>query len=182
MKLAMRICCCNLCWKGHNCAQSFVLSFSLQLNILTGTFLLISCSNTFQTVLWFVHGQGQNITKEFVRFHDNSLTMTDRHPNPLFSVCIISPNAQRKIMQTKYVRKTGTVFFGGREIIRGSFTRAKSARSIIKTKTSCIIKNNAACFSFNNAACFTFIYPLVKHFPPYFLLTRNNQKYHNKYF
>ena len=69
-------------------------------------------------------------------------------------------------------------FFGGREIIRGNLTRAKSAHSIIKIKTSYmyIIKNNAACFSFNNAACFTCIYS------PYFLLTRNNQKHHNKYF
>ena len=25
-----------------------------------GTFLLVSCSNTFQNLLWFVHGQGQN--------------------------------------------------------------------------------------------------------------------------
>ena len=116
--------------------------------------------------------------------------ITDRHPNPLFSVCIISPNAERKIMQTKCLRKTGAVFFGGREIIRGNLTCAKSARSIIlkhggsiiKTKTSCIIKNNAACFSFNNVVCFTCIYPQVKHFSPYFLLTGNNQKHHNKYF
>ena len=62
------------------------------------------------------------------------LIITDRHPNPLFSVCIISPNAERKIMQTKCVRKTGAVFFGAREIIRGNLTRAKSARSIIKTR------------------------------------------------
>ena len=68
------------------------------------------------------------------------------------------------------VRKTGAVFFGSREIIRGNLTRAKSTRSIIETrsiikpKTSCIIQNNAACFTFNNAACFTCIYPL----PPYF--------------
>ena len=33
--------------------------------------------------------------------------ITDRHPNPLFSVCIISQNAERKIMQTNCVRKTG---------------------------------------------------------------------------
>ena len=113
------------------------------------------------------------------------IIITDRHPNPLFSVCIISPNVERKIMQTNCVRKTGAIFFGSREIIRGNLTRAKSTRSIIETrstikpKTSCIIKNNAACFSFNNAACFTCIYP----FPPYFFkLTRNNQKHHNKYF
>ena len=63
-------------------------------------------------------------------------------------------------MQTNCVRKTGAVFFGGREIIWGNLTRAKSARniietsSIIKPKTSCIIKKKAAYFSFNNAACF----------------------------
>ena len=62
-------------------------------------------------------------------------------------------------MQTNCVRKTGAVFFGGREIIRGYLTRAKSTRSIIeacciiKTKTRSIIFNNAACFRFN-AACF----------------------------
>ena len=68
--------------------------------------------------------------------------ITDRHPNPLFSVCIISPNAERKIMQTKCVRKTGAVFFaiGGREIIRGNLTRAKSARSIILKHGGSIIK------------------------------------------
>ena len=59
-------------------------------------------------------------------------------------------------MQTNCVRKTGAVFFGGREIIRGNLTRAKSTRSIIeacciiKTKTRSIIFNNAACFRFNN--------------------------------
>ena len=67
-------------------------------------------------------------------------------------------------MQTNCVRKTGAVFFGGREIIRDNLTRAKSTRSIIKHKTSCIIKNNAACFSFNNTECFTYMYPR----PPYF--------------
>ena len=36
--------CCNLGWKGRDRAQSFVLTFTLQLNILTGTFLLVSSS------------------------------------------------------------------------------------------------------------------------------------------
>ena len=51
--------------------------------------------------------------------------ITDRHPNPWFSVCIISPNVVRKIMQTNSVRKMGAVFFGRREIIRGNLTRTK---------------------------------------------------------
>ena len=55
--------CCNLCWKGRDRAQSFVLKFTLQLNILTGTFLLASRSKTFQTLLLFVQGQGQNANK-----------------------------------------------------------------------------------------------------------------------
>ena len=95
---------------------------------------------------------------------DSPSIITDRHPNPLFSVCIISPNVGRKIMQTNCVRKTGAVFFGSRKIISGNLTRAKSTRSIIRPKTSCIIKNNAACFSFSNAACFTGIYPLLPYF------------------
>ena len=82
--------------------------------------------------------------------------ITDRHPNPLFSVCMISPNAERKIMQTKRVRRTGAVFFGGREIIRGNLTRAKSTHNIINT--SCIIKSNVACFTFNNAASMLYVH------------------------
>ena len=35
------------------------LTFTPHLNILTGTFLQASCSNRFQNLLWFVHGQGQ---------------------------------------------------------------------------------------------------------------------------
>ena len=94
------------------------------------------------------------------------LIIADRHPSPLFSVCITSLNTKRKTMQTQCMRKTGVVFFGVSEIIRGNLTHAKLTHSIIKPKPSCIIKNNAACFSFN--AC---IYPLAKHFPPDFLLT-----------
>ena len=39
---------------GSDPAQSFVLTFTSQLNILTGTFRLVSCSNTFQILLLFV--------------------------------------------------------------------------------------------------------------------------------
>ena len=38
-------------------------------------------------------------------------------------------------MQTNCVRKTGAVFFGSREIIRGNLKRAKSTRSIIETRS-----------------------------------------------
>ena len=73
--------CCNLCWKGRDPAQSFVLTFTPQLNILTKTFRLVSCSNTFQNLLLFVQGQGQkgkqkHITKKFVRFHNHCLWLT----------------------------------------------------------------------------------------------------------
>ena len=50
--------------EGRPCtigAQSFVLTFTLQLNVLTGTFPLVSRSNTFQNILWFVYGQGLKI-------------------------------------------------------------------------------------------------------------------------
>lgn len=116
-----------------------------------------------------------------------SLIITDCHPDPLFSVCIISQNAEWKIIQANCVRKAGAVLFGDREIIRGTLKRAKSTysivktRSIIKPKTSCIIKNNATCFSFTDAACFTCVYPLVKHFPHIFYwLVTTMQKHHNK--
>ena len=62
-------------------AQFFVLTFTPQLNILTKTFRLVSCSNTFQILLLFVQGQGQkgkqkHITKKFVRFHNHCLQLT----------------------------------------------------------------------------------------------------------
>ena len=64
-----------LCWMGRDRAQSFVLTLTPQLNILTKTFRLVSCSNTFQILLLFVQGQGQkgkqkHKTKTFVRFHN----------------------------------------------------------------------------------------------------------------
>ena len=73
--------CWYLCWKGRDHAQFFVLISILQLNILTGTFLLDSCSNTFQNLLWFVHGQGQkgkqkHITKKFIRLQNHCLLLT----------------------------------------------------------------------------------------------------------
>ena len=68
----------RLCWKGRDPAQSFVLTFTTQSNILTKAFRLVSCSNTFQILLLFVQGQGQkgkqkHITKKFVRFHNHYL-------------------------------------------------------------------------------------------------------------
>ena len=72
--------CCNLCWKGRACAQSLVLMFTLQLNILSGTFLLVSYCNTLQNLLWFVHGQSQiclqkRKTKTFVMLHNHCLLL-----------------------------------------------------------------------------------------------------------
>ena len=72
---------CNSCWKGRDPAQSFVLTFTPQLNILTKTFRLVSCSNTCQILLLFVQGQGQkgkqkHTTKKFVRFHNHCLWLT----------------------------------------------------------------------------------------------------------
>ena len=68
----------RLCWKGRDTAQSFVLTFTPQLNILTKTFPLVRCSNTFQILLLFVQGQGQkgkqkHIRKKFVRFYNHCL-------------------------------------------------------------------------------------------------------------
>ena len=52
--------CYDLRWKARrDRAQSFVLTLTLKSNILTETFILVSCSNTFQNLLWLVHGQGQ---------------------------------------------------------------------------------------------------------------------------
>ena len=74
-----------LCWKGRDPAQSFVLTFTPQLKILTKTFRLVSCSNTVQILLLFVQCQGQkgkkkkkkkHITKKFVRFHNHCLQLT----------------------------------------------------------------------------------------------------------
>ena len=64
--------------KGRDPALPFVLTFTPQLNILTKTFRLVSCSNTFQILLLFVQGQGQkgkqkHTTKKFVRFHNHCL-------------------------------------------------------------------------------------------------------------
>ena len=71
----------NSCWKGRDPAQSFVLTFTPQLNILAKTFRLVSCFNTFQILLLFVQGQGQkgkqkHITKKFVKFHNHCVWLT----------------------------------------------------------------------------------------------------------
>ena len=85
--------CCNLCWKGRDPAQSFVLTFTPQLNILTKTFRLVSCSNTFQILLLLVQGQGQkgkqkHTTKKFVSFHNNCLWLNMVRIVRHCSVCI----------------------------------------------------------------------------------------------
>ena len=50
-------------WKGRDRAQSFVLMFTLQLNILTGRILLISCSNTFKTYCCLCTVKAKNANK-----------------------------------------------------------------------------------------------------------------------
>ena len=136
------------------------------------------CSIFFSFQPQILPQQGTSSDKPLVsiRIKQSSLIITDRHPNPLFSVCIISPNAERKIMQT-WVR---SFLVAGK--LSGVILHVLNRHAALLKHGGSNIKNNAACFSFNNSACFTCIYPLVKHFPPYFLLTRNNQKHHNKYF
>ena len=65
----------------NNGATIYVGRATTQLNILTRTFLLVSCSNTFQNLLSSVHVQGQkgkqkHITKKFVRLHNHCLLLT----------------------------------------------------------------------------------------------------------
>ena len=55
--------CCNLSWKARDRAQSFVLTFTLQLNILTGTCLLVSCSNAFKIYCGLYTVKAKNATK-----------------------------------------------------------------------------------------------------------------------
>ena len=59
MKLAMTTMVLQFLLDGPRPCTTFVLMFTLQLNILTGTFLLVSCFNTFQNLLWSVHCQRQ---------------------------------------------------------------------------------------------------------------------------
>ena len=49
--------------KGRDRAQSFALIFTLQLNILTGTFLLFSCSNTFKNYCGLCTVKAKNANK-----------------------------------------------------------------------------------------------------------------------
>ena len=83
---------CNLCWKGRDRAQSFVLMFALQLNILTGTFLLVSCSNIFQNLFWICTVKGKNanknITKKFARLHNHCLLLTENPVNFLSGISV----------------------------------------------------------------------------------------------
>ena len=62
MKIAMETLVLQFMLEGSrvDLSKSFVLMFIPQLNISTGTFLLVSCSKTFQNLLWLVPGQGQN--------------------------------------------------------------------------------------------------------------------------
>ena len=44
-------------------AQSFVLMFTLQFNIVTGMFLLVSCSNTFKIYYGLYTVKAKNVNK-----------------------------------------------------------------------------------------------------------------------
>ena len=60
--------CCNLCWKSRDRPRHFFFSsFTQQLNISTGTFLLVSCFSTFQNLLWFVPARSRQtmLTKTY---------------------------------------------------------------------------------------------------------------------
>ena len=65
-------------------------------------------------------------------------------------------------MQTNCVRKTGAVFFGGREIIRGNLTRDKSTRSIIEA--CCIIKTKHAALFLIMQQSINHIYVFVNNY------------------
>ena len=88
-------------------------------------------------------------------------------------------------MQTNCVRKTGAVFFGSREIIRGDLTCAKSTRSIIERHAALLNLKQAALLKIMRRVLVLIMQHALHayiHFPHIFLLTRNNQKHHNKYF
>ena len=54
----------NLCRKGHDRSQSF----TLQVNIVTGTFLLVSCSNIFYSATELNWGHPTLISQSQVTF------------------------------------------------------------------------------------------------------------------
>ena len=94
-----------------------------------------------------------------------SIIITDRHPNPLFSVYIISPNVERKIMQTNCVRETGAVFFGSREIIMGNLNVLNRHAALLKHAALLNLKH-AALFLIMQHALHAYI-----HFPHIFFFT-----------
>ena len=72
----------DLCWKVHDPAQSFVLpSYTIGMNYVTNTFLLVSSTVRSKQLLCFVQGQGQkseqkHTTKNFDEFYNHSPLLT----------------------------------------------------------------------------------------------------------
>ena len=68
----------------HDRGQSFILrSYTICMNYVTNTFLLVASSVRSKQLLCFVHGEGQNTeqkyeTKNFVEFHNHSPLSTMR--------------------------------------------------------------------------------------------------------
>ena len=56
-----------LCWKSCDRAQCFVLMFTLPFNIVTGKFLLVSCSNTFEMYCGLYTVKTKNANKNIKR-------------------------------------------------------------------------------------------------------------------
>ena len=70
----------ELCWKVHDCTQSFVLGSYTVHELCNKMFLLVSSSVCRKQLVYFVHGQGQKPkqkhTTNFVEFHNHFSLLT----------------------------------------------------------------------------------------------------------
>ena len=57
--------CCNLCWKGRDPAQSFVLKFILQLNILTERFYWSVAQTHLKSIVVCARSRPKMLTKAY---------------------------------------------------------------------------------------------------------------------
>ena len=87
-------------------------------------------------------------------------------------------------MQTNCVRKTGAVFFGSREIIGGNLNVLNRHAALLKHAALLNLKQAALLEIMLRVLVLMMQHALQAyiHFPHIFLLTRNNQKHHKKYF